>query len=132
MTRGGRAGFTLVEVMLVVVVLGIIAGLGFNQYNKYVAKTRRSEVFAALRSLTDAQESYYARNGQFAGTFDAMDFVFVKSEKILPTEIETERYTYYLSQPYGDQTWYCLARGNIDSDEFMDMVAGGNLTGDIN
>ncbi len=56
-------GFTLVELMIVVAVIGVLAAIAIPQYDSYVRKSKRSEAKVALNSLAQLQESFYANNG---------------------------------------------------------------------
>jgi len=52
-------GFTLIELMIVVVIVGIIAAIGYPQYGQYVLRAGRAEGAAALLSLMERQEVHY-------------------------------------------------------------------------
>jgi type IV pilus assembly protein PilE len=60
-----RAGFTLLELIIVIVILGILATLGFTQYTKIVEKGRSSEAKVILGQLRTAQLAYYMENGAY-------------------------------------------------------------------
>jgi len=58
-----RAGFTLLEMMLVVVIIGILAGVAVFSISGQTENARRETTKASLRMLKSALEQY---NGQFA------------------------------------------------------------------
>lgn len=60
------AGFTLIEVMITVVILGILAAIAYPSYTQYIAKSTRSEAHAALMRLANLQEQYYLDNRTYA------------------------------------------------------------------
>lgn len=55
-------GFTLIEVMIAVVIIGILASIAYPSYVQYVAKSARSEGLAAVMRVANLQEQYYLDN----------------------------------------------------------------------
>lgn len=53
-------GFSLVELMIVVAIIGLLAAIGIPQYQKYQAKSRQSESKAALSRMSIAQQSFHS------------------------------------------------------------------------
>lgn len=58
-----QAGFTLVELMVVVAIIGVLATLAVPQYQRFTAKSRQSEVKIALGAARSAVESFRPENG---------------------------------------------------------------------
>lgn len=52
-------GFTLIEVMITVVIIGILASVAYPSYTQYVIKSARSEGVAAVMRVANLQEQYY-------------------------------------------------------------------------
>jgi len=61
------SGFTLVELMIVVVIIAILAAFAVPSYQSFVLESKRSEGTAALMRMMDMQERYYTN--QFPPTY---------------------------------------------------------------
>lgn len=60
-------GFTLIEVMVTVAIVGILAAIAYPSYQNHVVKTRRKAAEACLMELTQFMERYYTTNMSYAG-----------------------------------------------------------------
>ncbi|SFD24556.1 type IV pilus assembly protein PilE [Thiohalospira halophila DSM 15071] len=66
-----RPGFTLVELMIVVAILGIVATVAIPTYSGYVDTARQGQARQNAASLELALESYYLQNNTYvAGSWD--------------------------------------------------------------
>lgn len=64
---GRDAGFTLIELMVVVAVLAILASIAYPLYTEQARKGRRVEGRDALLAIAQAEERYYTVNGAYTG-----------------------------------------------------------------
>jgi prepilin-type N-terminal cleavage/methylation domain-containing protein len=64
----GSAGFTLVEVMIVVALIGVLASVAIPGLISYQARSRRAEAYANLNAVASSQTSFYAVKGLYHGT----------------------------------------------------------------
>jgi len=63
-----KEGFTIVELLIVIVVIGILAGLVITTYNGIQQKARNTERTTDLKTFQGQLEAYYANNGSYPGT----------------------------------------------------------------
>ena len=68
-----KNGFTLLELLIVVLIIGILAGIAVPQYKKAVLKSRLASMFPYVKAVKDAQERYYLINGSYANTLTKLD-----------------------------------------------------------
>ncbi|MDH4449053.1 MAG: type IV pilin protein [Rhodoferax sp.] len=66
MNARSNTGFTLIELMIVVGIIAILAGLAWPSYQESVRKGRRAEARVALNQLMLAQERYMTQTGAYA------------------------------------------------------------------
>jgi prepilin-type N-terminal cleavage/methylation domain-containing protein len=66
-----KKGFTLIELMVVVAIVGILAAIAIVGYLDYTTKSRISEVIVAMDSLAEAAVEYHANNDLFPSTANA-------------------------------------------------------------
>lgn len=59
------SGFSLVELMVVVVIIGILASISVVGYRKYIARARLSEATAMLAEFAAKEQLYFLENGQY-------------------------------------------------------------------
>lgn len=64
--RSSRAGFTLVELLVVVVIIGILAAFAIPKFANTTAKADLANVKSDLHSLSVAQEDYYNEHGVYS------------------------------------------------------------------
>jgi len=124
--RRQQAGYTLMDVMVVTVIIGVLGSVGINRYEKYIARARRPETVIAFRAIASAQREYLLTHGTYAGTFSALGFNVERGALVSPTEIQGLTYNYRIMQDDGPRSWYVVATGNIDGDEFPDIIAASN------
>lgn len=60
-----QTGFTLIELMIVVAVIGVLSAIAIPQYQKYVAKAEVASALSTLTALKTNVEAYTVENGKF-------------------------------------------------------------------
>jgi prepilin-type N-terminal cleavage/methylation domain-containing protein len=68
-----RKGFTLVELAVVIVIIGVLAAFGVPRFLQSVEKSKASEAFNYLSAVQSAQERYIAQNGVYATSVTQLD-----------------------------------------------------------
>lgn len=95
----GLDGFTLIELMITVAIVGILAALAYPSYEEYVAKSRRNEATNALLTGAQALERYYSANGRYTTTANGNLLPLV-----YPTQVPENGNAYYTVAPTGAPT----------------------------
>jgi len=65
--RQRQMGFTLIEIMIVVVIIAVLASIAYPSYQRYVVKSRRAAVAACLQQHAQLMERYYTTNLTYVG-----------------------------------------------------------------
>jgi len=66
-------GFTLVELMIVVVIVAILASIAYPAYQDSIRKTRRADAKSALMDAAGRMERFYTQFGRYSGTIALMN-----------------------------------------------------------
>ena len=128
------AGFTLIELMVVVAIIGILVAVAVPNFMRYVYKARRSEAFVALKTVHDLQVGYYGENAEYSDSFDQLGFDLEGGTLLGDGSIQAVYYTYTLQNwdvnGISNANYRATATGDIDpTDAILDIVIiENNLT----
>lgn len=116
-------GFTLIELMVAVAVVGILASIAIPNYQSYIRKSKRAEAQGALVVLANAMEQWRLQNGTYKGA--ASDGADTGAPAIFSTVVPVSggTTTYNLKISDAKDTTYTLTATATGS-----QTADGNLT----
>jgi len=104
-----QSGFTLIELMVVVLIIGLVSSIAVPMLNRALQKANRTATGAQLLQLHDAMARYYADNGEFP-TLDPMTFEplvsdgYIDSADALLSKFDGGKPWIYLD--LGEQGWW--------------------------
>lgn len=71
-----KSGFTLVELAVVIVIIGVLAAFAVPRFRASVERSKAAESFNYLSAIQAAQERYHAKQGTYAHDITALDVQF--------------------------------------------------------
>ena len=102
-------GFSLMEVMIVVVIIGIFAALAYPNLEKYFKRARQTEAKTNLSAIYTAQKIYFTLHQSYADDINELDLSLAQGDP----------YTFTI-QEASTSTFKAQAEGNIDDDDALD------------
>lgn len=115
MKHFNQRGFTLIELMITVAVIGILASIAYPSYVEYVNRSNRAEGQAFLLEVAAQQERFYFQQNRYGSSDDLFGEDVVE-------ESETGKYTLQIARADNNQTFTLTA-----APTFNDTKCG-NLT----
>ena len=68
--RQSVSGFSLIEIMTVVVIIGLLAAVGYPSYTGYVRNSKRADAHDVLNDIASRQERYFSDNNSYTSDLD--------------------------------------------------------------
>lgn len=110
-----KRGFTLVELLVVVAVIGILAAIAIPAYLGVQTRTRREAAVTDLQNLASAMELYYQEHNRYApsdGTITDLDEIKNLYRAFRPG---TNKFTYKVTVSNGGQDYLIEVGGDFGS-----------------
>ncbi|WP_288995470.1 type IV pilin protein [uncultured Psychrobacter sp.] len=61
-----QSGFTLIEMMIVVAIIGVLAAIAYPSYQRYVIKTKRTDMMSEMQNIASTIESRKLAQGRYS------------------------------------------------------------------
>lgn len=120
--KSNQRGFSLIELLIVLVIIGILAGLAIPQYMSYTTKAKQVEAKELLHQIYLLERAYYHNNDQYwiPGSGVAANRSNPYAFDSIGVEImKSARYTYVIT---GDENHFtATATANLDDDPAIDQ-----------
>jgi len=108
-----KKGFTLIELMIVVAIIGILAAIAIPNFLRYQAKSKQAEAKVLLDGVFTSEVSYFAESNVFAVSTNNMGWTPAGMVKYYTSR--------YITVHGGNTPGFTAhARGNIDNDPTID------------
>jgi type IV pilus assembly protein PilA len=123
-------GFTLIELMIVVAIIGILASIAIPNFMKFIAKTKRSEARYNLEAIYKTELSYFGENNTFHTSFREIRWVpigtiyyytFTAGDEYYGRDLATNPEPGGLAPGAGAIGFTVYGWGNIDNDGTIDV-----------
>jgi type IV pilus assembly protein PilE len=112
-------GMSLIELMIVLMIVAILAGIAIPTYSSYVLRSNRTEGRTALLALATAEEKYYLQCNTYVATLDDSTDNTCTGTPSLKFPATSERGYYTVTVTAADANgWTAQAAPTPDTDDF--------------
>ncbi|WP_428075578.1 type IV pilin protein [Candidatus Avelusimicrobium luingense] len=107
--KKNKLGFTLVELLAVVLIIGILTSIGLPQYRRSVSRAEAMEAMVNLRTIFDSARRFRATNSESPKRLRGLDVSFFDATDEDSDAFEIGRFKYVFQK---DQIMACRINGN--------------------
>jgi type IV pilus assembly protein PilA len=120
-SRENKSGFTLIELMIVIAIIGILAAIAIPQFSAYRQRAFNSAVVADMRNAATAQEAYFVIYSTYCSNVDGLmglTYGFYLSEgNIMEITASNTGFTLSAYHPSGHKTYTLVGPGGTIADD---------------
>jgi prepilin-type N-terminal cleavage/methylation domain-containing protein len=100
----GRKGFTLIELIIVVIIVGVLAAIALPQYSGFVERARTTEAVNAIGAIKTAEATVLLEGGNFLGAATTADV-----NTNLGIALDASKWTYVIANAVPTATFQVTA-----------------------
>ena len=108
-----KNGFTLLEIMLVVVIIGVLASFTLSRFSTVVERNTSSEGTSILTALLGAQKRYQLENGSYTNNLNNLDLTIPTSKNFNAPTVATSNPIATIQRNTTSFTLFIDSSGNI-------------------
>ena len=136
MFRRSEKGFTLVELMIVVVIIGILASIAIPKFSSLISKTKVTEAKTILGNIINLEKTYYLAESSYVAFAEGADCDAIGFQQ---PDVASRRFEYKFevvgAAPFNDSiataTENVDVNGDGDTDDGLTLTVG-NVQGVVN
>lgn len=96
--KSSHRGFTLIELMIVVAIIGLLAAIALPAYQRYVARAQASEGIVLLEGARAVVDEYVSQNGDFPQGLNDLELLGVETSGKFVSSISSSQTGFAMGQ----------------------------------
>ena len=106
-------GFTLIELMIVVVIIGILAAVAVPAYFNHILRSRQADAYHNMLDIKAAQELFYSLENEYAGPYTPFATANTFTKILSFDYADTKYYRYSVATTNSSSSFVALAEGKF-------------------